>query len=108
MTIRAEDGEKLEAHGQGGSSESKGKGLTLFGSMLFHRHVSGTRVIERHKRAAVEGIDFSGYGAHHDAYPHNYVTVAAAIGTKKEDVDEFALRFKSCWKQYQRLASRSS
>ena len=40
--------------------------VTFFGSMLFSRCVSGTRTVPRGKRLEVGGIEFEGYGAHHD------------------------------------------
>ena len=56
------------------------------------RCVSGTRVVAQGKRQEVAGLSFVGYGAHHSAYPHVYLTAAAAIGTTEADVREFALR----------------
>lgn len=64
--------------------------------MLFQRGVSGTRVIGRGKDTTVEGIKFSGYGGHCDFYPHDYLTVAAAVGTQPQDIDEFIMRLSSC------------
>lgn len=62
---------------------------TMVGSMLFSRFASGARVVARLKSASVAGYQFQGYGAHCDAYPHNYLTMAAALGTKKDDIMAF-------------------
>ena len=40
--------------------------VSMFGSMLFSRCVSGTRAVPRGKRQEVAGITFDGYGAHYD------------------------------------------
>lgn len=76
--------------------------------MLFNRFVSGTRVVARGKRQSVEGTSFLGYGAHHDAYPHDYLTVAVALGTTAADIDEFLARFADCFKEFQRKQRRQS
>jgi hypothetical protein len=80
--------------------------ITFLGSMLFHRCVSGTRVIGRGKVQAVEGITFQGYGAHCDDYPHDYLTVAAALGTEEADIDEFCLRLRKCFLEFRKKESR--
>lgn len=64
--------------------------------MLFNRCVSGTRVVARGAQQVVGGLPFTGYGAHHDAYPCDYLTVAAALGTSEADVDEFVSRLARC------------
>ena len=73
---------------------------TMLGSMLFHRGVSGSRVVQPGKTSVVEGISFQDYGAHHNAYPHTYLTVAAAIGTEPKDIDEFISRLRKCLKEF--------
>ncbi len=42
-------------------------------------------------------LQFVGYGAHHDRYPHVYLTAAAAIGTTPAECDEFAARFEKAY-----------
>ena len=64
--------------------------------------MSGTRVVERGKQQTVEGIGFEGYGAHIDRYPHDYLTVAAALGTTAAEVDEFLARLALCFKEFRR------
>jgi O-phospho-L-seryl-tRNASec:L-selenocysteinyl-tRNA synthase len=71
--------------------------------MLFKRGVSGTRVVARGKEQTVAGHAFAGYGAHCDAYPHDYLTFAAALGTTESDVDEFILRLRGCIEEFRRL-----
>lgn len=77
--------------------------VTFLGSMLFKRGVSGTRVVARGKRQSVAGRAFTGYGAHCDAYPHDYLTFAAALGTTEADVDEFVVRLRRCIEEFKRL-----
>ena len=54
----------------------------------------------------VAGIEFSGYGAHTDHYPHVYVTVAAALGTTRGDVDALLPRLRACFKDYRKKQQR--
>lgn len=68
--------------------------------MLFQRGVSGTRTVERGKTAIVGGVHLLGFGAHHRAYPCDYLTVAAAIGTSKAEIEEFVARLKRCAKEF--------
>jgi len=78
--------------------------LSMLGAMLFKRGVSGTRVIAQGKTQSIAGHSFQGYGAHHDSYPHTYLTFAAALGTTKQDVDEFLRRLKLCLEEFKRTA----
>lgn len=48
----------------------------------------------------VGGLAFSGYGAHCDAYPCDYLTVAAALGTSEQDIDEFLRRLGQCFAEF--------
>lgn len=73
-------------------SVTEGADPTYFGSMLFSRGVSGTRVVKPGVKKEVCGISFDGYGAHTDAYPHAYFTAAAAIGLTEAEVDAFVER----------------
>lgn len=60
--------------------------------MLFTRCVSGTRVVTRGQRKSVTGVDFVGYGASVNHYPHDYLTAACAVGLSSAELDEFLLR----------------
>jgi O-phospho-L-seryl-tRNASec:L-selenocysteinyl-tRNA synthase len=44
------------------------------------------------KPATVGGITFQNYGAHHDTYPHTYLTAAAAVGGTLPEVKDFCSR----------------
>ena len=74
-------------------SNSDDPNVTKFGSMLFTRFVSGARVVPRKNQKAINGVQFQGYGSHVDCYHCDYLTVAAAIGIKSEDIDLFIKRF---------------
>lgn len=76
--------------------------VTQLGSMLFHRGVSGARVVARGAPATVGPLTFKGFGAHCDAYPHDYLTVAAAVGGSRHEVDVFVERFRACFVKIQR------
>lgn len=69
---------------------------TQLGSMLFHRGVSGARVVARGVQQCVAGQSLAGFGAHCDAYAHDYITVAAAVGGSVEDMDVFVERCRAC------------
>lgn len=68
------------------------KSVTMLGSMLFLRCVSGTRVVSTVDYKEVAGYKFEGWGAHTSKYPVPYLTAAAAIGMQKSDVDQFISR----------------
>ena len=62
---------------------------TFLGSFLFRRRVMGARVVSKNTQK-VEGIQFSNYGSHTENYPDlPYITVAAAIGSTRQEIDEF-------------------
>jgi len=62
---------------------------TYFGSYLFKRRVMGARVVGKTPQK-LEGINFNNYGSHAETYPHlPYITVASAIGSKAEEVQNF-------------------
>ena len=84
---------------------SFGDHASFLGSMLFQRCASGARVLTRKKPVAIGGIEFQNFGQSHDAYPHTYMTVAAALGTSKHEVDEFFTRLLSCATQCRKKMS---
>lgn len=66
---------------------------TAMGAALWVRLISGCRIcapVDKPKEVA--GIEFINYGAHHDAYPCAYFTVACALGIVEEDVLLFLKR----------------
>ena len=80
-----------------GESRSSAKHTSFLGSMLFKRSVSGTRVVARGVTSHVAGIDFEGFGSHCNAYPNDYLTVAAAVGTSKQDILAFVAKLRQCY-----------
>ncbi len=103
--------QKQQAAAGGGSGAPKagspGPGITFLGSMLFNRCVSGTRVVARGKRQEVGGLAFAGYGAHTDAYPCDYLTVAAALGTSEADIDQFLLRLGRAFEEFRQRRAKA-
>ena len=63
--------------------------VTKFGSMLFTRCVSGTRVVAPGKTQVIGPETFRGFGASADDYPVPYFTVAVALGVAPEELDDF-------------------
>ncbi|XP_059471686.1 O-phosphoseryl-tRNA(Sec) selenium transferase [Neocloeon triangulifer] len=68
------------------------KSISMLGSMLFLRCVSGSRVITGVEVKDVSGHKFEGWGSHHSSYPVPYLTAAAAIGMRRQDVELFVHR----------------
>ena len=67
--------------------------------------MSGTRAVpvgaaDREVRT-IDGTTFVGYGAHTDAYPAPYLTVAAAIGMTPADVALLLQRLDATRDEYQ-------
>ena len=50
----------------------------------------------------VSGIEFTGYGAHHDHYPHAYLTAAAAIGSTSQEAEEFSIRLVETYREFEK------
>jgi len=70
------------------------------GSMLFSRGCSGVRVIATSTTKKIGKFSFTGYGAHCNSFPCSYLTVAAAIGIKKEEVDGFMKRLDKTIREF--------
>jgi O-phospho-L-seryl-tRNASec:L-selenocysteinyl-tRNA synthase len=73
---------------------------SLFGSMLFTRCVSGTRVVAKGGAKTISGQNFVGFGSSTDDYPHSYLTAACAIGLTKDEMKEFFNRLDKCFKDF--------
>lgn len=78
--------------------------VAFLGSMLFQRCVSGARVVPVGHASSVGGFAFKGWGAHHEAYPHAYLTAAGAIGMTEEEVDLFLEKLTKALRAYHRRA----
>jgi O-phospho-L-seryl-tRNASec:L-selenocysteinyl-tRNA synthase len=99
----------LGALGEAAAAAGRGaEGVTFLGAMLFARGASGARVIVPGVNAEVAGIKFVGYGAHCDAYPLPYLTVAAALGGTPEEVDEFLRRLGAAMDELRARFARGS
>lgn len=70
------------------------KSPTMLGSQLFVRGVSGARVVVPSLERTVAGHRLASFGAHHDAYPHAYLTAAAAVGQTTREIDLFVRRLE--------------
>lgn len=74
------------------SHQHDNKQVTMLGSVLFLRNVSGTRVITTTDSKHIVSHKFEGWGAHNSNYRVPYLTAAAALGMKRSDVDAFIQR----------------
>ncbi|KAH8315219.1 hypothetical protein KR074_006123 [Drosophila pseudoananassae] len=73
--------------------------ITQLGSMLQLRGVSGARVVVPGQKKVIDGYEFIGFGSHHDSLEVPYLTVAASLGVKREEIDKFLTIFGKCWQQ---------
>ncbi len=71
-----------------------GKEITQIGSMLFTRFVSGVRVVTPGESKEINGLLFKSFNSHSNNYPCAYLTAAATIGIKKEEIDLFIKRLQ--------------
>ena len=101
-------GEVVVASDNEGKKRTTKTSVSFFGSMLFSRAVSGTRVVAPGKTQEVGGITFRGFGASHDAYPVPYFTAAAALGTTREDVDAFCARLARAFADFRKKAEKDA
>ena len=80
--------------------KEQSKQITKFGSMLFTRCISGTRVVPRNETKTISGHTFKGFGSSHESYPHAYMTAACAVGMGEDEMNEFFVRLEKSWKDY--------
>jgi O-phospho-L-seryl-tRNASec:L-selenocysteinyl-tRNA synthase len=91
----AADDEEQEENGAAAAHKdtTSNSDVTKLGAMLFTRCVSGTRVVARHVvKTMDDDIELVGFGSSYHAYPHHYMTAAAAIGLTKPEAIEFFKR----------------
>lgn len=82
--------------------------LSEIGSMLFTRCTSGARVVTTYDIKEVNNYKFIGWGSHINKYPFSYLTVAAAIGITKGDVDIFIQRLNKIFAKLQQRNAESN
>jgi O-phospho-L-seryl-tRNASec:L-selenocysteinyl-tRNA synthase len=87
------DGESCEV-----SNCSRDTFVSMFGSMLFTRCVSGTRAVARNQNKTIAEQKFVGFGSSHEDFPHSYLTAACTIGLTRPEMDEFFVRLDKCFK----------
>jgi len=80
--------------------------ITQLGSMLFTRNISGARVVALGENKEIGGHHFTGFGSHHDQYPFPYLTLAAAIGMTRDDVDTLLKKLDKVIKQWQQKCQK--
>ncbi len=75
------------------------KSPAFLGAMLFQRHVSGCRVVEKTgKITTIASYSFNNWGAHcnSDLMSSSYLTAACAIGVKGEEINFFLRKLEKC------------
>ncbi|KAL3823915.1 hypothetical protein ACHAXA_007886 [Cyclostephanos tholiformis] len=93
-----QDGTKYDSEQP--QQEERNKQVTKFGSMLFTRCISGTRVVPRNESKVISGHTFHGFGSSHEQFPHAYMTSACAVGMSEGEMNEFFVRLERSWKEY--------
>lgn len=83
-----------------GDEKKKAEITSLFGSMLFTRCVSGTRVVSKNQTKVISGQEFIGFGSSTEGFPHSYLTAACAIGLSEAEMNEFFSRLEKCFKDF--------
>lgn len=86
--------------GETADSIRKAEVTSLFGSMLFTRCVSGTRVVSKGQSKIISGHNFIGFGSSTEDFPHSYLTAACAIGLTNAEMDEFFIRLDKCFSDF--------
>ncbi|XP_055849463.1 O-phosphoseryl-tRNA(Sec) selenium transferase [Episyrphus balteatus] len=71
--------------------------LSKLGSMLYTRGISGVRVVTTLDVKSIDDHTFYGWGSHFSKSEVPYITVAAAIGITKSEIDVFMKKLKECW-----------
>lgn len=80
---------------------------TKFGSMLFTRCCSGTRVVDSSAPPKkVAGIDLTTFGANASHYPRPYLTAACALGLRTDELDHFLARLDKTFAKVRRLQAK--
>ena len=82
--------------------------ISYFGSMLFTRCISGTRVVSRGQKKNINNIEFQGFGSSTEDYPDSYLTAACAIGLSEDELDAYLLRLERSLKEYHKKNRRNS
>jgi len=93
-----DDSQKQQKQQQ--QQKERNKQITQFGSMLFTRCISGTRIVPRNETKTISGHTFVGFGSSHETYAHDYMTAACAVGMCEEEMNEFFIRLEKAWKDY--------
>jgi len=68
------------------------KEITEIGSFLFTRNVTGVRVVAPGETKQLGSVTFKNFNSHSNSYPCSYLTCAAAIGMKRDEIDLFIKR----------------
>ncbi|XP_064383400.1 O-phosphoseryl-tRNA(Sec) selenium transferase-like [Halichondria panicea] len=82
--------------------------VTEFGSMLFVKNVSGTRVVGSGAEKTIGPHTFTNWGSHCNDYPCAYFTAAAAIGMTRTEMDTFIKRLDQVFIKFSKRQTASS
>ena len=99
--------DNLVTSGMSDNSESSSmqdtlKATTFFGSMLFQRGVSGTRIVNQNDCKSINGYEFTGWGASTSNFTSAYFTAACSIGLEENEIDVFLKRLKKAFVEFKK------
>ncbi len=94
------------SHKESRDSDGHSKDISYFGSLLFTRCISGTRVVPKNQKKAIAGYEFDGFGSSTCNYSNSYLTAACAIGLTKEEMEDFFIRLDKALNEYHRKLAK--
>ncbi|EDW15905.1 O-phosphoseryl-tRNA(Sec) selenium transferase [Drosophila mojavensis] len=79
--------------------------ITQLGAMLHARGVSGVRVVNVGQTKSIDGHEFKHFGSHRELLQTPYLTVAAALGVHRPEIDKFFVILDKCWTQFKKTSA---
>lgn len=108
ITLDNQARSKTEEESEEDYLKAVAKDISQFGSMLFSRCVSGTRVVPRAQSKKMGNHEFLGFGSSVEGFPHAYMTAACAIGLSQEELDEFFVRLDKTLEEKVKAAAKKT
>ena len=94
------------SHKESRDSDVHSKDISYFGSLLFTRCISGTRVVPKNQNKSIAGYEFDGFGSSTCNYSSSYLTAACAIGLTKKEMEDFFIRLDKALNEYHRKLAK--
>ena len=88
------------------STKDTANSATFFGSMLFQRGVSGTRIVNTNDTKLINGHEFKGWGASTSSFGNVYFTAACSIGLDESEINVFLKRLRKAFGEFQKKRNK--